>query len=331
MNIILLPILGLALARAYQYFELRCLGAEQTGSAPRRTRWLLVACLAGAAAAILAVQGLLLACELYDEYWRVYFPQSHGLEWRFLLSTAVAFAALALMVAGAGRLQKLSRVLPNAAAVLLLGLSAVDLHPVGAEQWSVPFQPEYCFRKVLCFDRVLRESFRLPRCRTYNMVCLPNGNVGWVLNWYFERYIRFDRRVYDGRGFPGFNKVVNADELPYYQRLMGMEDGQRLFVSSSIEHATIKDFVLDAAATTARVKPQLRIQAYDGDNLSLTVATPRAVHLTFIDNWDPDWIVTVNGQTSVPEMLLGTFKSVRLGPGVSAVQFSYRPFRLSTP
>jgi hypothetical protein len=65
--------------------------------------------------------------------------------------------------------------------------------------------------------------------------------------------------------------------------------------------------------------------SYTGDELQWDIQTPTAGYLNFIDNWDPDWKVSVDGEPAEIELLFGTFKSVRLAPGQHGVRFYYKP------
>lgn len=58
----------------------------------------------------------------------------------------------------------------------------------------------------------------------------------------------------------------------------------------------------------------------------MQIETNRAGYLSFIDNWDPNWTATVNGERVQVEKLFGTFKAIHLDPGSSQVVFRYSPF-----
>jgi hypothetical protein len=62
------------------------------------------------------------------------------------------------------------------------------------------------------------------------------------------------------------------------------------------------------------------------DTLEARVDSDTAGYLCFIDNWDPHWIASVNGQASPVICVLGTFKAVEVEPGESRVRFEYRRF-----
>jgi len=153
-------------------------------------------------------------------------------------------------------------------------------------------------------------------------------NAGYMWDWHYDRYTSFHARVF----WPhDFNKIVcQQDEVFWMRRLLGIVDGTRLFVSTRIDHSSAKEFFEDSDRTVHLAKPRVVVQAYDGEQLMLQVSIGSPVFLSFIDNWDPDWVARVNGQPVEIEKLFGTFKSVRLAAGISMVEFTYRPFSLTT-
>ena len=103
--------------------------------------------------------------------------------------------------------------------------------------------------------------------------------------------------------------------------LLGVQNGQKIFFSESIEYPSIESFLRDAL----RYRQIGRLISYNGDELRWEIDAPTAGYLSFIDNWDPDWKAYVDGQPVQIELLFGTFKSVRLTQGKHNVRFSYQP------
>jgi hypothetical protein len=60
-------------------------------------------------------------------------------------------------------------------------------------------------------------------------------------------------------------------------------------------------------------------------NLLVEVDVPRPGYFSFIDNWDENWTVRVDGKAVEIELLFGTFKSVRLDAGRHEVCMAYCP------
>jgi len=200
------------------------------------------------------------------------------------------------------------------------------MRPVGSQQWAYPASAEQARRLSPNIARATAEAFFTPRNNLRETIFLDaRFNAGYIWNWYFHRYTSFHDRVFHG---DNFDQIVNPDEFPWMCRLLGLTDGTRIFVSRGINHAKVRDFFLDSDRTVAEDAPMVTVMHYDTERLVLSVAVNREVFLSFIDNWDPDWRAWVNGKEVSIENLFGTFKSVCVPAGVSAVEFAYCPFRI---
>jgi hypothetical protein len=295
MNIILIPILCWLLALAYTSFEARL----QRGASLKQ-----VGCVY---AVVLAVQLGLYLTGQEDYYWKNYMTNRHGWELSFILFGSAGVAAiLGALALGRREIGKHPRFLAGVLAILV-AVTAVEMHPVGAYTWAASGSPVFAATKI-DMDEFYMASLRQPRTDTYATVPLtPAFNVGTVENWYFERYTQF--------------RASAEGDREARDQLMGVTDGTRLFFSSSIAHATAREFLEDSS----RVSAALRVTNYSVNEMHLEVETETAGYLTFVDNWDPDWRVRVNGHDRELERLLGTFKSVQLSPGKHTVVFRYSP------
>ena len=103
--------------------------------------------------------------------------------------------------------------------------------------------------------------------------------------------------------------------------LLGIQDGSKIFFSQSIKHSTVGAFLQDAS----RYQRPGQLLSYTGDELIWEISTSTEGYLSFIDNWDRNWKVFVDGKETDIELLFGTFKSVHLAPGRHQVRFSYQP------
>jgi hypothetical protein len=190
-------------------------------------------------------------------------------------------------------------------------LAAVDLWVVGPWAWSYTIFPEWKRVRLDVTDRNA-ESLSTPRVDGQGLSSTSTFYVGIMENWYFKRYVDFLAR--------------GSQEPAEMKYLLGMVDGRRVFFSQRIDHPSIRAFLDDAG----RFDDVVRFTEYTGDRLAVRVAAPVEGYLSFIDNWDPDWEATVNGQATAIERLFGTFKSVPVGAGNHAVRFVYRPIHLWT-
>lgn len=308
LNIVLVPVFAWLLALAYSSFEARVCGAE-TDRTKRRAlfnRQLLT--LSACYAAALAAQLYLFRRQLYDFYWAQLgdFAHVRGEEAQFILAGFVSFLAVALALA-LGRAHVLRP--PRARALLLAALllvTALDTRPVGSQMWT--YGAAMTERKRLDVARQMRDSFDLPRREEPRQLPTTGAfSVGVLPKWYFARYNDFLART--------------EGEREARRKLLGVADGQRIFLSRSISHDAVGAFLEDSAGFAGAA----RVTTYTGDALALDVDAPAAGFVSFIDNWDAGWGASVDGRPATVELLFGTFKSVRVEAGAHRVAFEYRP------
>lgn len=322
LNIVLVPLLALLAARSYSHLE-----SWLTSNAPVRRqilfRWISVTIIAGAV--IGATQWWLLSNHKVHFYWTEYFSPFHGEESRFLYFTAVSTAALsAVLLRAAWKPLRASGACLSLLTAAILAVGVADMRPVGSQQWAYPASAEQARRESPDISQVTAEAFFTPRSNLRETISLNSRfNAGYLWNWHFHRYTSFHDRIFEG---DNFDQIVDPEEFPWMCRLLGLDDGARIFVSQSIDHRTARDFFLDSDDTVAKASPMATVMRYDDNRLILSVEVNREVFLSFIDNWDPDWRAWVNGQAVHMEKLFGTFKSVRVPAGVSSVEFAYCPF-----
>ena len=307
MNIILVPIIAWLLALAYTSFE--DLLARKAGPHTRTARrWTPLAVLTACYLIALGAQLYLFKHQWYDFYWAKLgdFKHVRAKDVLFLVSGAAGFLVLAglLIFAAAGR--RFTRPALALTLAALVAVSALDMRPVGSQMWTYP---------AVCVERITRNvaeqnqnSFNVPRTDEEKLIPIVEPfNVGIMPNWYYKRYVQF------------LDQTNN--ELAARRQLLGVADGKKLYFSETLDHPTIQAFLDDAA----RFAVPLRVNSYTGDELTLDVHAPVPGYLSFIDNWDPDWEASIDGETVPIELLFGTFKSVRLPAGEHRVVFTYRP------
>ena len=304
LNIVLVPILAWLLALAYAHFEE--VRKRRSSSEHGRCYRELGALTAGYGLVLLA-QIVLSAEKIYDPYWVRYFSGLASSARLFPWFGAAAFMSLLLLL-----FVRLDRRLEHNTAgwivmCLLVGLSAVDMGPVGRRMWGGPNRPEQP-RKRLDVSSRHRESFSIPRVATQGTLPLEGAySVGIVPNWYFERYVRFLRFA--------------EDEKKPWRRLLGVIGGQRLYFTERIQQSSVRAFLEDAD----RFGKALDVLSYNGDALTVRVDAPQDGYVSFIDNWDPDWEARVDDRPTPIERLFGTFKAVKVSAGAHQVDFTYRP------
>lgn len=303
LNIVLVPIIAWLLSIAYSHFA----GAlrKNAGSGLRSA--------ASKLGIVTAVYAVAIGVQLYfylngvsNIYWTYYFSDLSANEALFVFYGAAAFVAILLIMIvgtkvcfGRGRLV--------AVAALLILTATVEMWHTGSRVWSRTLNnPVKRFQlDIAGIDEL---SFRCARKDIADTVALNQFfNVGVLENWYFSRYVSFLNRT--------------TDEKPARNILMGVQGGQKIFFSESIDYPSIGMFLQDSL----RYRQTGRLISYNGDELQWEIDAPTAGYLSFIDNWDPDWKAWVDEQPVKIELLFGTFKSVRLTPGKHKIRFSYQP------
>jgi hypothetical protein len=343
MNIILLPILSLLLARAYESFESLLSGLTGAGSERdlrRRTIILAVSVLLITAIIVGAIQAWLYQTKHFDRYWVLFFKPDHGIEWTYIYYTIISFMVMISAILFAVKRPFTTPRSLFILLVILLALAIGDLFPVGSSQWMVKSSTSLSSaRATFQFRRMITGSLMTPRTRIYDTITLPRFNIGWLQSWYFQRYLSFDQTVFlksedmlrpNGilvYGTPMRIREVRDPGGPNaYAEFMGLKTGRRIFASQRIDHPTIKDFLSDVQRTESGCLHKMEVTYYDGDKLKMIVQNSQPIYVSFIDNWDPDWKASVNGKRVAIDKLFGTFKSVRIEPGENKIVFYYRPF-----
>lgn len=315
-NIILLPILAWLLSLAYNWFES---AISDKGIPAVKKRWphfLLSQKSWGLAAIVklVAIYAVVRGAQLYfyrnkiyDPYWLWYFDHLSPLCIWFIFYGAAAFVIILLLLI-LGKLVPLRSARSLTAIVAVLAVIAtIEMRTVGGHIWA--FQDDVQKGRIhLDVAKINEASFQFARTDYKSTISLgPNFSVGILENWYFSRYVKFLKET--------------ENQLQMRKVLLGVNDGTKMFFSESIKHPTIQLFLQDAV----KYRQPGRLLSYTGDELNWEVNAPVAGYLSFIDNWDPSWKAFVDDKSVEIELLFGTFKSVRLAPGLHRVRFSYQP------
>jgi hypothetical protein len=266
---------------------------------------------------MIGLQFILFKYQLFDEYWTHYFAVFRGQEINFLFSGMVAFIFLLVCGYFFSRLHSIRKSHIALFSAVLIAISVVDLWPVGAFMWwADTMKVGDDIRKNYNFaENALALSFssnRTDELRANAMILKSKFSVAYSEDWYFARYHDFF--------------LAHEQEKSHRDILLGITDPTRIFFSQSIHYDTIKDFLADSAAQSF----EYEIQYFDGDRLELNVKTSSDGYVSYIDNWDPAWKTSVNGQEKPIERLFGVFKSVKVSAGESKLVFSYQPSWIPT-
>lgn len=222
-----------------------------------------------------------------------------------------------------------ARLNKSAGAILLLIFFAVniyDLYYADSNQWfnktKTPVE-----RKILEIDKANLSSFSVPR--NYNTPFLSLTSVfsaGVADEWFFDRYHKFFRNyaeylVNDTSDIP----QPSDDEVQALNQLLGIKDGKKIYFTDSIEYRNIFSFISDSRNYEPAEIRDFKIEKYNGDELVISFYSGKKGFCSFIDNWESDWKVEINGSVSEIKKLFGTFKSVSIEKGKNTVTFKYSP------
>ena len=286
-NIVLLPLIALLLARSYDHFE-ELLGlSEEVDKGRGKTGWAL-AILAVSAAIVLAGQWWLYVHKSFNFYWLYFFSNFHGWEAVFIFVTIGSFILLAgLLVLSIWWPLASSKSLA-AVALLCVAIAAIDMRQVGSEQWSYPASHDQAVRRRLDISNAMIGSLTTPRDNVRETISLIKVLTQGTYGTGTSSVIPHSTAVCSP--LTGPTGLWTRKKLPGWLGYSGLYDGTRLFVSTRIDHSSVRDFFEDSDKTVYEVQPQVIVEAYDGDRLVLDVSTGGPMFLNFIDNWDADWV-----------------------------------------
>jgi hypothetical protein len=315
LNIILVPILAWLLSLAYASFEatlsIEKASARAMGCPPwDKKRWqpyLPVFIVAAVYTCILCVQIYFYHNNIHDRLWTIYFKHVSEHTIQFLVYGGAAFVVICSLLLFSKWIGfKSNRGLTAALAILVL-VAIIEIRHVGARTWTYQRQTEK--RRIgLDVAKSNEASFRMLRTERNDTIGLgPNFSAGVLPYWYFGRYNKFLKDT--------------ENELEARRTLLGVQDGRKIFFSKSIKHPTVQSFLNDSAGYQ---KPG-QLVSYTGDELIWEINAPIEGYLSFIDNWGRGWKVFVDEKEAEMELLFGTFKSVRITPGLHRVRFCYQP------
>ncbi len=324
LSIALLP--GLSLLLAYALADFECVLGYRVSGKSRVALWSWLP-LAAVTVFSLVFQWVAFSRGSMDEYWELYFiprvmnliqTAANVLHQNVIpdplsLSAVYSYSYMAFsLVSGILVLLLLWKffIQPSQKLVLAAGLglfSLANLWYGGPWLWNNGFVTRE-IRKPGNYQRMTEISIGTPRKNEDSTLTLsPSFSVGSPPKWHFARYQDF--------------YFQPENDTPLRDVLLGVIDGNRFFFSRSIEQKSIANFLMDAHGFS--IEPV--VHDYTGDHLLVDVNVPENGYLTFVDNWDENWIATVDGKPAKIERLFGTFKSVRLEAGKHEVSMAYCP------
>jgi hypothetical protein len=322
MNIILVPLFAWLFALAYDWFEKYLIQGkiEPTGKS-REIKFSPQIILSIVYVIIFSTQIYFVISREYHKYWD-FFAVPRAFKYNVDSSQVSYFYSTMIILLGLGAfliLQLLIDKLPKyitrtnwALGLIFSGFlvfSAIDIGLIGPWFWVFPGTVPHQGRQYQNGPEILRNGFDKPR-DNQPLTTISNDetfSVSFVKDWYFERYILFLKKT--------------GEEVEDREKLLGMIDGKRLYFTEKLKYPSIQAYLLAASKHDI----DYQIITYTGDKLVLEIDVPQEGYLGFIDNWDPNWALIVDGVSKPIKLLYGTFKAAPLTPGRRLVTFVYCP------
>lgn len=309
LNIILVPILALLLAKAAASLKTMIKNV-------RKIDFLYVILIS---LIIIMIQTYLYKGKIFNDYWTKYFENQtvfiNESSYIFHSLWSGLFLLIALITA---KFFPSRKYLFPFLLVTLMIISYLDLKSLSLNQW-VSNQHADLAKISINIGRIDLASFTTKRSFTYDTISLSDQfNVGSIENWYFRGYISLLQR-----NQVDIHRPLNHPEIA---ELLGVSKPKKIFFSPRIDYQEVRTFLNDSIKYETASNFTYQINRYTGDQLELVVKTDQEGFLSFIDNWDPDWSALDDSKPVLIEKLFGTFKSIKIRqPGTSSIVFNYQP------
>ena len=107
-----------------------------------------------------------------------------------------------------------------------------------------------------------------------------------------------------------------------------MNHKKKVFFSNSIDYDFIEDLVDDIYKNDDNFNDKIIVDTatYNGDEISIKYISKNQGYIIFMDNWSPGWEVTVNDINKNVELVLGSYKAVKINSGINKIIFKYKPW-----
>jgi hypothetical protein len=325
-TVVLVPIFAVAVHHGYALFTNQCFGQSRVALARGSTR---------AFAVMLLVQlGLYVARGRYADEYRTYLAPSMPSG-----SNELDFVLYGLMTA-AFVLAVLHFDIPDRPGMrwLLLALSAgvvtMDLGNQGRFLWSDSLAVITARSEAPDPSRSSLSGPKPDQIASLARRAMHPTDYYGALQHYFAVDREHDQAGLSSKGptrvpmenfyYASYNSFYSSvkDDSSMLNAILG---AKKLFLHESADPQGPSELLHDSG----RVESVLlapRVDSFTGNSLSVTVQNSLPVSLSWIDNYDAGWSVSVDGSQRPLERLFGTFKSVRLEqPGTHSVVFTYRP------
>ena len=215
---------------------------------------------------------------------------------------------------------------------IILILTISELFLLSNIQWAIPhkYYDENGYNKLSLEPlEELKNAFKTGRVST-----IVKGNT------YFRNNRKFNINYFDQFGvekhteyydlyftrYGNYKKNVSADTKNKINLFWALGDNnKKVFFTNSLDHDSIEAFINDVRQNEDNFNNNIKIsiEEYDGDKLIIEYNAKQKGFISFIDNWSPRWEVFINDQKENIELLLGSYKSVKVNQGLNKIMFKY--------
>ena len=126
-----------------------------------------------------------------------------------------------------------------------------------------------------------------------------------------------------------YKKNVSQDLQKKINFFWSLENNnQKIFYSDSINYNNIEEFLADVNKNKVNFNGKIFVDTenYNGDKLLIEFNSKKDGYVSFIDNWSPGWKVFVNNNQENIDILLQSYKSVKIKKGFNKIIFKYQPW-----
>ena len=122
---------------------------------------------------------------------------------------------------------------------------------------------------------------------------------------------------------------IKPETINSVKKFYGLdEDAKKIFFTKNNYYIDINNFVQSSEKDELSSKFQYNfiIEKYDGNTLEIDISTESDGYLSYIDNWDPDWVAFINNRQVDINKLFNSYKIIKIKKGFSNIKFQYKPW-----
>ena len=223
-----------------------------------------------------------------------------------------------------------------AISAILISFAFIELFFLANIQWSL--EGKQWSKNYKSDDNILKTLNRSFEVSSINTRVKGNTfykhnktfSLNYIDNFGYDLHSRVYDLYFDRTGQPLDD--LSKDDLRKVNLFYGTDKNlvKRVFFTKDINHKSIIEFIDDYENITSQMKT-LKIQKtfYSGNILKLLINTDVDGYITFVDNWDPNWEIKINGKKNNIIKFLNTYKSVKVKSGQSTIIFNYNPWKIN--